>query len=90
MYRLHAVVGVVMLAGTEGETCIVFPTTRAVIIPIHKVWTSKKTLILSSPLWGRLRSQFSEIAARNYAVLWGCSSAVGTGYAKESAGGGTH
>lgn len=83
-----AVVGVVMLGGTEGETRVVSPTTRAVIIPIHKVWTSRKTLIMSSPLWGRARGQFSEIAARNYAVLWGCGIAVGAGNAKESGGGG--
>lgn len=82
-----AVVGVVMLGGTEGETRVVSPTTRAVIIPIHKVWTSRKTLIMSSPLWGRARGQFSEIAARNYAVLWGCGIAVGAGNAKESGGG---
>lgn len=84
-----AVVGV-MLGGTVGETRIVSPTAQAVIIPIQKVWTSRKTLIMSSPLWGRARDQFSKIAARNYVVLLGCGNAVGTGNAKESGAGGAH
>lgn len=85
-----AVVGVLMWRGTKGETRVVLPTTRAVIIPIYRVWTSMKTLIMSSPLWEEQLANFSRIAARNYAVLWGCGRVVGTGNAKESGGGGAH
>lgn len=81
------VVGVVMLGRHWGIVQRWFPNHTAVIIPIHKVWTSRKTLIMSSLFWRGARGQFSKIAARNYAVLRGCGIVVGPGNAKESSRG---
>lgn len=70
-----AVVGAVMLGRHWGIVRRCFPNRTAVIIPIHGVWTSRKTLIMSSLFWRGARGQFSKIAARNYAGppgLWHC------------------